>query len=305
MSLNGPIPLTRDSEGSSSVFAWPKETHRWDADATLARGLHNEMNHAHFGFEDDPMQRRFGDPLAEHLEFILHTTSPFPGEPVDDEETSSPDRFVAVRVSDTHHVLLDSAYDGADYSIASACLANPDFEPLVWFAMKVQASPGRTIDIGKLPRCPMGDPDFHPRRGTFLHRGTRFHAFLSGMDANTYVVEDRLYNLRWPLSTSLLDDPRFDVYRWVLTKMTPLSSTADLELNGVQIPSNQYAALQRNAARVKDPGRRIARPLVIVVRVNGHPVTALLDSGSFAVGRTRFSVEDQPESKGTVPVPVH
>ncbi|KAJ3765010.1 hypothetical protein FB446DRAFT_709814 [Lentinula raphanica] len=91
------IKHLRDSEGSSSVFAWPKETHRWDADATLARGLHNEMNNTHFGFEDDPMQRRFGDPLAEHLEFILHTTSPFPGEPVDDEEITGPDRFVAVR----------------------------------------------------------------------------------------------------------------------------------------------------------------------------------------------------------------
>ncbi|KAJ3755015.1 hypothetical protein EV360DRAFT_86297 [Lentinula raphanica] len=106
------IKYLRDSESSSSVFAWPKENYQWDADATIAQGLHNEMNNTHFGFEDDSMQHCFGDSLAEHLEFILHTTSSFPGEPVDDEEITSPDCFVAVRVSATYHVLLDSAYDG-------------------------------------------------------------------------------------------------------------------------------------------------------------------------------------------------
>ncbi|KAJ3816648.1 hypothetical protein F5880DRAFT_1494052, partial [Lentinula raphanica] len=80
------------------------------------------------------MQRRFGDPLTEHLEFILHTSTPLPGESASDEEMTSSDRFVAYRISDTQHVLIDSAYDSADYVIASAHLANPDFEPLVWFA---------------------------------------------------------------------------------------------------------------------------------------------------------------------------
>ncbi|KAJ3964108.1 hypothetical protein EV361DRAFT_980736 [Lentinula raphanica] len=323
------IKHLRDSEGSSSVFAWPKETHRWDADATFARGLHNEMNTEHFGFEDDPMQRRFGDPLAEHLEFLLYTSTPFPGESVNDDEITSPDRFVAYRISETQHVLIDSAYDSTDFILPSAHLANPDFEPLEWFMGQLREHYGHTSGFTMLPHRTMGDPrarrviqilsqgatypgddlpEFHPKREKFLGRSTRFNCFLSGVSADAYVVEDRMFGLRWPLPTSLLDDPRFDVYRWLckwlvsvlrcclhgdmwetrsmlgnlfdLPNVSHPASGIELALNGVQIPAGQYAGLQRNAARVKDPGRRIARPLVIVVRINGHPVTALLDSGS-------------------------
>jgi hypothetical protein len=49
---------------------------------------------------------------------------------------------------------------------------------------------------------------------------------------------------------------------------------------GLKSPLNQYAGIQRNAAQLKDPSRRVARPIVIVVKINGNPATALLDSGS-------------------------
>ncbi|KAJ3758454.1 hypothetical protein EV360DRAFT_14304, partial [Lentinula raphanica] len=99
-----------------------------------------------------------GDPLSERLEFLLHTSAPFSGESVDDGEMTGPDRFVAYRVSDTEHVLLDSAYDGIDYIISSSHLANPDFEPVAWFATKRQESFGIRADFGALPRRVMGDP---------------------------------------------------------------------------------------------------------------------------------------------------
>ncbi|KAJ3817219.1 hypothetical protein F5880DRAFT_1493278, partial [Lentinula raphanica] len=118
------------------------------------------MNNDHFGFEDDPVQRRFGDPLAEHLEFLLHTSTPFPGEPIDTGEITGSDRFVAYRVSAVEHVLMDSAYD-EDYVVPSACLANPDFEPLVWFARKLKDHHGLTVALEKLPYCMMGDPRAH------------------------------------------------------------------------------------------------------------------------------------------------
>ncbi|KAJ3772530.1 hypothetical protein FB446DRAFT_643341, partial [Lentinula raphanica] len=134
------------------------------------------------------MQRRFGDPLAEHLEFLLHTSTPFPGESAINEEMTHSDWFVAYRISDTEHVLLDSAYDSADYVLPSAYLANPDFEPLVWFMKQLQERSGRAVDFGKLPHCTMGDPrarrvmqiltqgdmypgddlpEFHPKRERF------------------------------------------------------------------------------------------------------------------------------------------
>jgi hypothetical protein len=40
------------------------------------------------------------------------------------------------------------------------------------------------------------------------------------------------------------------------------------------------ATIQRNAARLKDFTRKVPRPVVVVVRINGHPTRALIDSGS-------------------------
>lgn len=62
----------------------------------------------------------------------------------------------------------------------------------------------------------------------------------------------------------------------------------DIPLEGVrlsaakpkQAPEGSFSALQRNAARTKDFTRKIPKPIVIIVRINGQPVRALLDSGS-------------------------
>jgi hypothetical protein len=53
-----------------------------------------------------------------------------------------------------------------------------------------------------------------------------------------------------------------------------------LGLYGVQVPRGTYPAVQRNAAATKDPSRIVPRPIVVTVKVNGHPARALLDSGS-------------------------
>lgn len=54
-----------------------------------------------------------------------------------------------------------------------------------------------------------------------------------------------------------------------------------LELFGVQVDRAKYPSLQRNAALVKDKKRIIPKPVVVTMKVNGSPVRALLDSGSF------------------------
>ena len=53
-----------------------------------------------------------------------------------------------------------------------------------------------------------------------------------------------------------------------------------LELGGVQVDRNKYPSLQRNAAHIKENSRILPKPIVLKVEVNGHPVRALLDSGS-------------------------
>ncbi|KAJ8689423.1 hypothetical protein PTI98_012326 [Pleurotus ostreatus] len=55
---------------------------------------------------------------------------------------------------------------------------------------------------------------------------------------------------------------------------------AVIELNGQQVQRGTYPSLQRNAAMAKDPSRAVPKPLVVTVKINGHPARALLDSGS-------------------------
>ncbi|KAJ3737370.1 hypothetical protein DFJ43DRAFT_983443, partial [Lentinula guzmanii] len=77
---------------------------------------------------------RFGDPLAERLEYILTQHAPFTGEPVNSTEIRSLERFVAYRISDLTHLLMDSAGEGKEHQIPTQFLVNPDFEPCSWFA---------------------------------------------------------------------------------------------------------------------------------------------------------------------------
>ncbi|KAG6845276.1 hypothetical protein H0H93_016140, partial [Arthromyces matolae] len=51
-----------------------------------------------------------------------------------------------------------------------------------------------------------------------------------------------------------------------------------LELNGQQVEAGTYPAIQRNGARRRNETRMVPKPLVIVIKLNGHPVRALVDS---------------------------
>ncbi|KAG5720615.1 hypothetical protein E4T56_gene4559 [Termitomyces sp. T112] len=53
-----------------------------------------------------------------------------------------------------------------------------------------------------------------------------------------------------------------------------------LELCGQQVKQETYPAIQRNNGQAKNINRKVPKPLVIVVKLDGHPVCALLDSGS-------------------------
>jgi len=53
-----------------------------------------------------------------------------------------------------------------------------------------------------------------------------------------------------------------------------------VELNGVQLPKGTYPAVQRTVAQVRDPARKVLKPIVVIVKIDGHPCQALIDSGS-------------------------
>lgn len=58
------------------------------------------------------------------------------------------------------------------------------------------------------------------------------------------------------------------------------AAAVEMSVAAVQVKQGTYAALQRNAAATKDFVRMIPKPLVVVVKINGHAARALIDSGS-------------------------
>ncbi|KAJ3788462.1 hypothetical protein GGU10DRAFT_372977 [Lentinula aff. detonsa] len=216
-----------NSAGATSVFSWPKDVTKLGINETKAWGLHSHLNHPQFGFESDPVQRRFGDPLAERLEYILMQNAPFKGELSKNKGISCINRFLAYWISDHAHLILDSAYEDVEHEIPTRLLEDPDFEPSVWFANKLWMTSGAKA-IRPSPSRPMGDarvtricqilnntlaypgddlPDFHPRHSEYRKQSNQFRAFLSGFCTNVYIVEDAMYNLRCRLSTALLNEP--------------------------------------------------------------------------------------------------
>ena len=68
-----------------------------------------------------------------------------------------------------------------------------------------------------------------------------------------------------------------DNFEFFVREMT-LEET--LELGGIQVDRNKFPSLQQNLAQIKSTSRILPKPIVVKVEVNGHPVRALLDSGS-------------------------
>ncbi|KAG6913796.1 hypothetical protein DXG01_004202 [Tephrocybe rancida] len=51
-----------------------------------------------------------------------------------------------------------------------------------------------------------------------------------------------------------------------------------LELDGQQVEAGTYPALLRHNVKHRDPACAVPKPLVIIVKIDGHPVHALMDS---------------------------
>ena len=62
----------------------------------------------------------------------------------------------------------------------------------------------------------------------------------------------------------------------------PFGGEVVIEINGVQVPSGTYPALQRNLSTTRDFKWLIPKPVVVVVEINGHPARALIDTGLLA-----------------------
>jgi hypothetical protein len=58
-----------------------------------------------------------------------------------------------------------------------------------------------------------------------------------------------------------------------------LSAHSDMHVFGMQVDKNKYPAIHQTAAIPKDNERIIPNLLIVTVKINGHLVKALLDSG--------------------------
>ena len=145
----------------------------------------------------------------------------------------------------------------------------------------------------------------------------RFHVERTA-NGGAYKIQDYYWDLNVEVPTALLHNPKCDIVNWYLqhvhndqgTINTPdprnkeeddfglsiLFGKTDpiddklvrnqsgpltmLQIFGQQVKAGTYPSIQRNSAQTQDSSRKVPRPLVIVVQINGHPARALIDSGS-------------------------
>ncbi|KAL0562391.1 hypothetical protein V5O48_019696, partial [Marasmius crinis-equi] len=80
-----------------------------------------------------------------------------------------------------------------------------------------------------------------------------------------------------------------------------------MSVAGVHIEPKAFPGLRRTSSLVKDVGRVVPQPLIIVVNINGKPARALVDSGSLGDFMST-QLADQLRVKKTYlekPLPLH
>lgn len=75
-------------------------------------------------------------------------------------------------------------------------------------------------------------------------------------------------------------------------------------LNGMQVAHGTFPAMQQNAASVKDPSWIVPKPVVITVKINGHPARVLIDSGSLGDFMSSTLADQLKLTKETLEIPL-
>ncbi|KIK50029.1 hypothetical protein GYMLUDRAFT_120390, partial [Collybiopsis luxurians FD-317 M1] len=85
----------------------------------------------------------FGDPLANHAQFLLAKSAPYAGDEllINNEDLNHLARFYIYRISDSEHLVIDHAYihngtEQSEFKIPSAWLETPDFNIVQWYSLK-------------------------------------------------------------------------------------------------------------------------------------------------------------------------
>ncbi|KAJ3997275.1 hypothetical protein F5050DRAFT_1807010 [Lentinula boryana] len=258
-----------------------------------------------------PARSQFGDPIARRVEHLLSLNAPFTGEAPGDAED-----FICYQIMGEKHIILNTgrgdsqALEGSRYLTAAAmgdargkhimrvlnntniypCSHIPGWEVIddpnqignrFWaFASESKCEHYVIWDTVRNLRWEL--PElllYHPQFDVIGWVYKKCITLIRTCSDWDFWEEEGLLHEVFNDSGDTFEASNM-IMRHIQMGDMSIWRAGLIHLNAVQIPADKYPGVQRNAARVKDPNRRVARPLVIAVRLNGEPVAALLDSGS-------------------------
>ena len=115
------------------------------------------------------------------------------------------------------------------------------------------------------------------------YRGIIQEKFYDRINQRQYLVKPR-HTDRDEVADYGRDPSVWERTKSLVGKLLRRDKTAECEatylLFGIQVDRNKFPSLQCNAASQKTLGRRVPKPIVVTVQLNGQPCRALLDSGS-------------------------
>ncbi|OBZ62662.1 Retrovirus-related Pol polyprotein from transposon 17.6 [Grifola frondosa] len=255
-----------------------------------------------------------GDLYAARATDILNQCRPFC------VNSEPDDSFLVYRVSDDEHVIMYTALL-EDVVIKSTLLQYPTFNLPAWYQDRIPVDRCvPRLDGNTGAAALMGDAlalgaegvlnehvPYPPGNTASHHHSARFECF---QHTGCVVIHDSYLALCFSCPNSVLENGKMNLPDWYATRVhqcldeNPLPFSSDdlegelvilfgepsahlddaVELCAVAHPqlSAPTVTLQRNSASPRDFRRVIPEPIVVVVRVNGEPARALLDSGSLS-----------------------
>ncbi|KAJ8089301.1 hypothetical protein PM082_014549 [Marasmius tenuissimus] len=208
-----------------------------------------------FGYRHEKRPVKFGDPVAERVLELLNSTSYY-GDHLfsrkDKQEAG--DRFSVYRISDLQYVIIDGWWwtldeNQAEFILDEDTLRNEDFYPNIWLDNKHREWAGlepvnhtrewrwrrmgdayreeleRVLNVHYCRFHFPGDDLPLPPKGKKRSGEWRFTVKKIGQ-GDSYLVIDKLRDLKFVIKTRMLRDPRLNFIRWLEKRYVEVMRTA-------------------------------------------------------------------------------
>ncbi|KIO06696.1 hypothetical protein M404DRAFT_66349, partial [Pisolithus tinctorius Marx 270] len=216
----------------------------------------------------------------------------YPGDDPDSLRTYMDTRFLIYDLKDGRHMIVESKRDMLSpedrVMIENHLLTDPTFRIDRWYWIQKGKGLGLTmVEIQDdatflVSDCHLGIQLELPSNRTMIpdfdvvhwHAKEVFRVCMTLVSHNPFEDDEigisSLYDGHMPRSGEVHCDTERDI---------PCNA---IRVKGSSARTEDRTTLQRNASITKDFMRKIPKPLVVVVHINGHPTRALIDTGSLA-----------------------